>query len=332
MNKIAVLTSGGDAPGMNAAIRAVVRTAIYNKLEVLGVSRGYAGLIEGDFIEMQSNTVSDIMQKGGTYLLSARCEEFRTPEGRKTAYEQLKKAGVDALVVIGGDGSLSGANSLYKECNVPFVGVPGTIDNDLAGTDYTIGFDTAMNTIVDAINKVRDTATSHERTFVIETMGRTTGFLTVMAGLAGGADILLIPEENTDIHDICDKLKERHNKGRLHNLLLVAEGYGGDFKTNRDINESKAFSIARTINEKTGQETRVIILGHLQRGGSPTVMDRILASRLGARAVELLIEGQYCKMVGLKGNKIVHNNIEDIINKKKEIDIELYKLNKILSI
>ncbi|MFW5981993.1 MAG: 6-phosphofructokinase [Halanaerobiaceae bacterium] len=332
MNKIAVLTSGGDAPGMNAAIRSVVRTAIYNGLEAFGVSRGYAGLIEGDFIEMEANSVSDIMQKGGTVLLSARCEEFRTSEGRIKAYKQMKKAGIDGLVIIGGDGSLTGANALYKECNIPYIGIPGTIDNDLAGTDYTIGFDTAMNTIVDAINKIRDTATSHERTFVIETMGRTTGFLTVMAGLAGGADALLLPEENTSVDEVCKKLKTRHEKGRLHNLVLVAEGYGGDFKTNRDINESKAFAIARTISEKTGQETRVIILGHLQRGGSPSVMDRILASRMGAKAVELLMNGISSKMVGIKGNQIIYNDVEDILKGKKEINRELYKLNKILSI
>lgn len=332
MRKIGVLTSGGDAPGMNAAIRAVVRTALYNGLEVTGIKRGYAGLIEGDYVPMQSNSVSDVIQKGGTFLLSARCEEFRTKEGRKNAYDQLMKHNIDGLVIIGGDGSLTGANAFYQELGVPYIGIPGTIDNDLAGTDYTIGFDTAMNTIVDAINKIRDTATSHERTFIIETMGRTTGFLTVMAGLAGGADALLIPEKKTSIDEVCDKLIKRQKKGRLHSLVLVAEGYGGNFKTNRDVNESNAFSIAKTINQKTGQDTRVIILGHLQRGGSPTVMDRILASRMGAKAVELLIDGESAKMVGLLNNKIVYNNVEDILGTKKDIDLELYKLNKVLSI
>lgn len=332
MKKIGVLTSGGDAPGMNAAIRAVVRTAIYNDLEVIGIKHGYAGLIEGDFVHMQSNSVSDVIQRGGTFLLSARCEEFRTKEGRKKAYRQIKKHDIDGLVIIGGDGSLTGANTFYQEMGIPYIGIPGTIDNDLAGTDYTIGFDTAMNTIVNAINKIRDTATSHERTFIIETMGRTTGFLTIMAGIAGGADALLIPEKETSINDVCDKLIKRQKSGRLHSLVLVAEGYGGDFKTNRDVNESKAFSIANTIAERTGQDTRVIILGHLQRGGSPTVMDRILASRMGAKAVELLIDGESAQMVGLMNNDIVYNNIDDILEKKKDIDLELFKLNKVLSI
>ncbi|MFP4016310.1 MAG: 6-phosphofructokinase [Halanaerobiales bacterium] len=332
MRKIAVLTSGGDSPGMNAAIRAVVRTALYNDIEVVGIRRGYAGLIEGDIVPMQYESVSDTIQKGGTFLLSARCEEFRHKEGRKKAYYQIKALDIDALVIIGGDGSLTGANTFYKELGVPFVGIPGTIDNDLAGTDYTIGFDTAMNTIVNAINKIRDTATSHERTFVIETMGRTTGFLTVMAGLAGAADLLLIPEKETTVDEVCAKLNKRQKKGRLHSLVLVAEGFGGDFKTNRDVKESPAFSLARVIGERTGQETRVIILGHLQRGGSPTVMDRILASRMGAKAVELLIDGEYAKMVGLVDNKIVYNNVEDILGKKNELNLELYKLNQILSI
>ncbi|MFW6022917.1 MAG: 6-phosphofructokinase [Halanaerobiaceae bacterium] len=332
MRKIGVLTSGGDAPGMNAAIRAVVRTAIYNDLDVVGIKRGYAGLIEGEFVEMKANSVSDVIQRGGTFLLSARCEEFRTEAGRKKAAEQMKKNNIDSLIIIGGDGSLTGANAFYKEQGIPYIGIPGTIDNDLAGTDYTIGFDTAMNTIVDAINKVRDTATSHGRTFIMETMGRTTGFLTVMAGMAGGADALLIPEKEADIDEVCDKLIKRNKQGRLHNMVLVAEGYGGDFQTNRDINESNAFAISKYISEKTGQETRVIILGHLQRGGSPTVMDRILASRLGSRAVELLIEGETAQMVGLMNNKIVNNNVEEILANKKDINMKLYQLSKILSI
>lgn len=332
MKKIGVLTSGGDAPGMNAAIRAVVRTAIFNDLEVMGIRRGYAGLIEGDFIELKANSVSDVMQRGGTFLLSARCEEFTTAEGRKNAADQLKKRNIDGLIVIGGDGSLTGAEYLYQEQGISYIGIPGTIDNDLAGTDFTIGFDTAMNTIVDAINKIRDTATSHERNFIIETMGRTSGFLTVMAGLAGGADALLIPEQKVSVDEICDKLVKRQKEGRLHSIVLVAEGYGGNFKTNRDVNESHAFSIARRIAELTGQETRVIILGHLQRGGSPTVMDRIRASKLGAEAVELLMEGNTSKMVGLIGNNLQSCNIKDVLKKKKDIDLELYKLHRILSI
>ncbi len=332
MRKIAVLTSGGDAPGMNAAIRAAVRTALYNGLEVVGVRRGFAGLIEGDFFLMETGSVSDIMQKGGTFLLSARCDEFLEPEGRKKAAEQLRKHSIEGLIVIGGDGSLRGAESLYREQGIPYISVPGTIDNDLSGTDYTIGFDTAMNTILEAINKIRDTATSHERTFIIETMGRSSGFLTVMAGLASGADAVLIPEKKAEIEDVCQTLMERQKQGRLHNIILVAEGYEGNFRTNRDLNESNAFAIGKEIASRTGQDTRVIILGHLQRGGSPTAMDRILASKLGARAVELLMEGKTSRMVGLKGNAIQDSSVEDILKKKKEIDLDIYKLNKILSI
>ncbi|MFW6035343.1 MAG: 6-phosphofructokinase [Halothermotrichaceae bacterium] len=331
MNKIAVLTSGGDAPGMNAAIRAVIRTALYHGIEAVGVKRGYSGLIEGDFEQMNRSSVSDVIQKGGTFLLSARCEEFKTKEGRKKAYDSMVEEGIEGLVVIGGDGSLNGAVKLYEETGIPVIGVPGTIDNDLAGTDYTIGFDTAMNTIVNAINKIRDTATSHERTFIIETMGRHSGFLTVMTGLAGGVEAALIPEHEFNIDKLCKKLDERQKKGRLHNIVLVAEGVGEDFKTNRDINESSAFSLGRIISERTSQETRVIILGHLQRGGSPTVQDRLLASRMGAKAVELLLDGETTKMVGLKGNEIVYNNINDIMSKHKDINLELYRLSQILS-
>lgn len=332
MKKIAVLTSGGDAPGMNAAIRSAVRTAIYNGLEVVGVRRGFAGLIEGDFFLMESGSVSDIMQKGGTFLLSARCEEFLQPEGRKKAADQLKKHSIEGLVVIGGDGSLRGAESLYREQGIAYIAVPGTIDNDLPGTDYTIGFDTAMNTIIEAVNKIRDTATSHERTFIIETMGRTSGYLTIMAGLASGADAILIPENKADIEDVCQILIERQKQGRLHNIVLVAEGYKGNFRTNRDLSESNAFFIGKEIASRTGQDTRVIILGHLQRGGSPTAADRILASKLGARAVELLLEGKSSRMVGIIDNKIQDSSVEDILNGKKEINLDLYKLNEILSI
>ncbi len=331
MRKIGVLTSGGDAPGMNAAIRAVVRTALYHDIEIVGIKRGYAGLIEGDFVEFDRYSVSQIIQKGGTFLLSARCEEFKTNEGRQKALQNMKSEGIEGLVVIGGDGSLTGAEKINNELGIPTVGVPGTIDNDLSGTDFTIGFDTAMNTIIDAINKIRDTAASHERTFIIETMGRRTGFLTIMAGLAGGADAILIPEEEFDLMEICNNLVERQKEGRLHNVILVAEGVGEDFKTNRNNNESYAFSIGRVITEKTGQETRVIILGHLQRGGSPTVMDRILASRLGAKAVEALLNGKYNVMVGVIGNKVVYTNINTVLNTTKEMDMELYRLGCILS-
>lgn len=331
MKKIGVLTSGGDAPGMNAAIRSVVRTAIYYGLEIVGIRRGYAGLIEGEFLDMNKSSVSDIMQRGGTFLYSARCEEFKTEEGRQKALGKMQETGIEGLVVIGGDGSLHGAEKVAKELGIPTIGIPGTIDNDLAGTDYTIGFDTAMNTVIQAINNIRDTASSHERTFIIETMGRTTGFLTMLTGLAGGAEAILIPEMKFDIDEICNKLQERYNQGKSHNIILVAEGVGDNFKTNRDINESKAFTFGRIISKKTGQDTRVIILGHLQRGGSPTALDRILASRMGAKAVDLLLAGKTNQMVGLYCNQIIYTDISKVLKTKKNIDMELYELGHILS-
>ena len=331
MNRIAVLSSGGDAPGMNAAIRSVVRTGLYHDLEVVGVMRGYAGLIEADFRTMDRNSVSDIIQRGGTVLLSARCDEFMTVEGRQKALRNMQENSIEGLVVIGGDGSFRGAEKINLELGIPAIGIPGTIDNDLAGTDYTIGYDTAMNTILDAINKIRDTATSHERTFVIETMGRDNGFLTVMTGLASGAEAILIPEMEFDLQEICDKLIARQQRGKQHNLILVAEGIAADFQTNPDAKESVAYSIGRIIAERTGQETRVIILGHLQRGGSPTALDRIIASRMGARAVELLLAGQKNKMVGFCDNEIVTHDLSEILNTRKDINMELYSLGHILS-
>ncbi len=331
MNRIAVLSSGGDAPGMNAAIRSVVRTGLYHNLEVVGVMRGYAGLIEADFRMMDRNSVSDIIQRGGTVLLSARCDEFMTVEGRQKALRNMQENRIEGLVVIGGDGSFRGAEKINLELGIPAIGIPGTIDNDLAGTDYTIGYDTAMNTILDAINKIRDTATSHERTFVIETMGRDNGFLTVMTGLASGAEAILIPEMEFDLQEICDKLIARQQRGKQHNLILVAEGIAAGFQTNPDTKESVAYSIGRIIAERTGQETRVIILGHLQRGGSPTALDRIIASRMGARAVELLLAGQKNKMVGFCDNEIVTHDLSEILNTRKDINMELYSLGHILS-
>lgn len=331
MKKIGVLTSGGDAPGMNAAIRSVVRTGLYYGLEVIGIKRGYAGLIEADFEQMNRNSVSDIIQRGGTFLLSARCEEFKTKEGRAKAFKNMQQEGIEGLVVIGGDGSLRGAEIVNKELGIPAIGIPGTIDNDLAGTDYTIGYDTAMNTVLDAINKIRDTATSHKRTFIIETMGRLAGFLTMMTGLAGGAEAIIIPEMDFDIDEICQKLIKRYKMGKLHNIVLVAEGVKDDFRTNQPAHDSSAFSIGQIIAEKTGQETRVIILGHLQRGGSPTAFDRILGSRMGARAVELLMEGESNKMVAFSDNKIISRDLSKILSMKKEIDMDLYKLSQILS-
>ncbi|MFW5996178.1 MAG: 6-phosphofructokinase [Halanaerobiaceae bacterium] len=332
MEKIALLTSGGDAPGMNAAIRAVVRSALYEDIEVLGVKRGYYGLMHGDFEKMDRSSVADIIHRGGTILLSARCDEFKTTEGKQKALENMKKQGVDGLIVIGGDGTLRGAQEINEELFIPTIGIPGTIDNDLGGTDYTIGFDTAMNTILDAVNNIRDTATSHERTFVVETMGRKTGVLTLMSGLAGGADSILIPEIDFDVENVCDKIEDGYAKGKLHSIVFVAEGIGESFKTNRDVNESKAFALGEVIKERTEMDVRVIILGHLQRGGRPTAKDRIIASQMGAKAVKLLQEGEKDKMVSFRDNEITTCSTEEAIHGKREIDREIYDLAYILSL
>jgi len=329
---VGLLTSGDDATGMNAAIRAVVRTGIYYDLEIIGVNRGYAGLIEGEFEYMDRSSVADIIHRGGTILHSARSKEFKTKEGREKAYTKMKKIGMEGLIVIGGDGSFHGAKKINEESNIKTIGIPGTIDNDLACTDYTIGFDTAMNTVLDAINKIRDTATSHERTFVIETMGRHSGFLTLMAGLAGGAESILIPEIDFTIDDVCKKIKKGFKRGKLHSIILLAEGVDEQFKTNRDINKSNAFYLGQEIEKRIDLETRVIILGHLQRGGSPTAMDRILASRMGAKSIELVLAGESGKMIGFINNKIKSFTIRKALDSKKEINTEIYDLAHILSL
>ena len=332
MNKIAVLTSGGDAPGMNPAIRAVVRRALYSDVEVVGVKRGYYGLINSDFIEMDRGSVADIIHRGGTILLSARCDEFKETEGKQKALENMKREGIDGLIVIGGDGTLRGAQEINEELFIPTIGIPGTIDNDLGGTEYTIGFDSAMNTILDAVNNIRDTATSHERTFVVETMGRDKGSLTLMSGLAGGADSILIPEIKFDIDKVCEKIEEGYAKGKLHSIVFVAEGIDDDFRTNRDLNQSKAFALGEVIKEKTDMDVRVIILGHLQRGGRPSAKDRIVASQMGAKAVELLLDGEKNKMVSYKENKITTCSIDEAVNGEIEIDKDMYDLAYILSL
>ena len=278
MKRIGVLTSGGDSPGMNAAIRAVVRKAIYHGVEVFGIYHGYAGLIAGKIKKLEVGDVGDIIHRGGTILYTARCPEFKTEEGQLKGIEQLKKHGIEGLVVIGGDGSYQGAKKL-TEHGFPCVGVPGTIDNDIPGTDFTIGFDTALNTVIDAIDKIRDTATSHERTYVIEVMGRDAGDIALWSGLAGGAESILIPEADYDMDDIIARLKHGHERGKKHSIIIVAEGVGSGVE------------FGKKIQEATGFETRVTVLGHVQRGGSPTAFVRVLASRLGARAVELLLEG-----------------------------------------
>ena len=319
MKKIAVLTSGGDAPGMNAAVRAVVRKAIYEGLEVAGVMNGYQGLIEGKIELLHLGSVGDIIQRGGTILRSARCPEFRTLEGREKASLQLKKNGIEGLVVIGGDGSFKGAFELSL-LGIPCVGVPATIDNDINGTQFTIGFDTALNTVIDAIDKIRDTATSHERTFIIEVMGRDAGDLALWAGLAGGAETILIPEEPSDVADIIERLKSGSGRGKKHSIIIVAEGV------------ISANELAGILKDKAGIETRVSILGHIQRGGSPSARDRVIASQYGARAVEVLQEGRGSVAIGMRNHQVIDYDLHDVFDGKHELDMDMYQLSKELSI
>lgn len=313
MKNIAVLTSGGDAPGMNAAVRAVVRMGIYKGMNVFGVRKGYSGLINGDFEKMDESSVSDILQRGGTILQTARSEEFKTEEGQFKAANMAKIFGIEALVVIGGEGSFAGAGGLTEK-GVACIGVPGTIDNDLAYTDYSIGFDTAVNNVLDAINKIRDTSTSHERVSIIEVMGRNSGDIALYAGLAGGAEGVIVPEVEFKFENICKLLIERKNKGKLHSIIIMAEGVG----------DSKL--LERQIMDNVDIEVRATILGYTQRGGNPTAFDRILASRLGARAVELLTEGKKGRVVGIKDNKIIDMGIGEALSMKKEFQRELYEL------
>lgn len=322
IKRIAVLTSGGDAPGMNAAIRSVVRTALYNKLEVFGIFRGYQGLIEDDIIEMDSRSVANIIQRGGTILKTARCQEFYEYEGRKKAYENLKKNDIDGLVIIGGDGSFRGAVKFSEEFDLPCVGIAGTIDKDIYGTDFTIGFDTAVNTAIEAIDKIRDTAESHDRLFIIEVMGRDAGYIALYSGIATGAENILIPESKTDIDEIINSLQEKQWRSKLVNLIVVAEGdeFGG------------ANEVAKIVKERLPlTETRVCILGHIQRGGSPSGFDRILASRMGYHAVECLIEGKYNMFVGILNNKIHYIPMENAVKSKAKISEEWLHLVKVLA-
>lgn len=326
--RIGVLTSGGDAPGMNAAIRAVVRTALEQGVGVVGVERGYQGLINREFIPMTSRSVADIIHRGGTILKSARSEAFKTVEGREKAVAALKEAGISGMVVIGGDGSLRGALAL-SEMGIPAVGVPATIDNDIACTDACIGFDTAVNTVIDGINKIRDTASSHERTYVVEVMGRESGFLALWAGLAGGAESILIPEIPVDLDSVVARIVRAQELGKTHSIVVVAEGLEGD--PNVGGNESIGIRVSRVIRERTGFEVRVIILGHLQRGGNPTAADRILASRLGHKAALLAIEGVGGKMVGVRHENVEVYDIREALEGEKRIDASFYNLAQTLS-
>lgn len=323
MKKIAVFTSGGDAPGMNACIRAVVRTALHYNLEVLGIRRGYAGMIEGEIIPMDSQSVSNIIQKGGTILQSARSMSFKTPEGRRQAYENLSKAGIEGVVAIGGDGTFTGADVFCSEYpEISFVGVPGTIDNDLYGTDYTIGYDTAINTAMEAIDKVKDTADAHNRLFFIEVMGRDAGFIAMYSGIATGAEAILIPESKTDINKLVDSLHNNFKKKKTSSIVIVAEGD----------EEGGAIEIAKKVNERFDKyDTRVTVLGHVQRGGSPTCMERVRASRLGMEAVKALLNGQTRVMIGLIHKDIAYTPFQKAIKHNRTIEPVLAHLAEVLS-
>ncbi len=322
MKNIGVFTSGGDAPGMNACVRAVVRTGLSLGMNVYGIRYGYNGIISGDMERMKSYSVSNILQKGGTILKSARSDEFRTKEGRKKAYEQLKVKEIEGLVAIGGDGTLTGANIFFEEYGIPSIGTPSTIDNDLYGTDFTIGFDTAVNTALGAIDKIRDTANSHDRVFFIEVMGRNSGHIAINCGIGGGAELVMIPETSTTIQDVIDNLNKGRDKEKTSAIVIVAEGD----------QQGNAHEIANKVMASLPKlDIRVSTLGHLQRGGSPTSFDRILASRLGLAAVEGLNNGKSNAMVGIVDNKLIFTNYKDAISKNKPISNELMELIKIIN-
>ena len=319
MNTIGVLTSGGDAPGMNAAVRAVVRTAIAMGMKVKGIRRGYNGLIEGDIIDLDVRSVSDIIHRGGTVLYTARSPRFKTEEGMKEAIDNCKKHGIEGIVVIGGDGSYRGARDLSLR-GIPCVGVPGTIDNDISSTEYTIGFDTAMNTAMEMVDKLRDTSQSHDRCSVVEVMGRRAGYLALQTGIAVGATAVLVPEIEFKIEDVIQKIKETQKTGKKHFIIVVAEGVGG------------VEEIAKKIEEGTGVESRATVLGHVQRGGNPTIRDRVMATEMGYAAVKLLNEGIGNRVIGWKKGEIVNYDIYEALNMKKPFDDEMYEIANTTSI
>ena len=322
IKRIGVLTSGGDAPGMNAAIRAVTRTAVYNGLEVMGIRQGYQGMINSDFVPLKAESVSDIIQRGGTILKTARCEEFRTPAGRKKAYNNLKKADIDGVVVIGGDGSFTGARLFNEEFDIPFVGIPGTIDNDIYGTDCTIGYDTALNTVVEAVDKIRDTAAAHNRMFFVEVMGAEAGFIALYSGIATGAEAILIPEVKGQSGNLKAIIEKGNKRKKTSNIIIVAEGE----------DEGGAFAIAEKVkNDFKEYDVRVSVLGHLQRGGSPSAMDRVNASRLGHAAVEALLDDQKSVMVGIQNGEISLVPFRKAVKLHKDVDRNLLLLSEILT-
>ena len=318
MKNIAILTSGGDAPGMNAAIRSAAKYAMSKGIKVYGIRRGYAGMLHDEIFEMTSTDVSGVVDRGGTFLLTARLPEFKQPEVRAQAAAKLKAKGIEGLVVIGGDGSFHGADFLYKEHGIKAIGIPGTIDNDIAGSDYTIGYDTTLNIILDAMGKLRDTATSHERTYLLEVMGRHAGDLALYSCLAGGGDGLLIPEKGYSIDELANQINQRRAQGKLHDIIVVAEGV------------RSAFDIAKDLKDKVKSEMRVTVLGHIQRGGTPSALDRIIATKMGAYAVDLLLEGTSGVMVGIESNKLVTYPISHAWEAKKVINEKDYELALIL--
>ena len=323
IKKIGVLTSGGDSPGMNAAIRSVVRTCAYHNIECVGIYRGYQGMIEGDFKEMGPRSVNNIINKGGTILKSARSKEFMTIEGRKKAYDNLTGAGVEALVVIGGDGSFTGAEIFNSEYGFPVMGIPGTIDNDIFGTSHTLGFDTALNTVVDCIDKIRDTASSHNRLFLVEVMGRDAGHIALNAGIGAGAEEILIPEENLGLERLIESLRKSKASGKSSSIVVIAEGD----KIGKNVFELKDY-----IEENFPEyDIRVSVLGHMQRGGSPSCFDRVLASRLGVKAVESILEGKSNYMVGMLNDKISLTPLEQAIKGHSEIDRDLLRVSDIMT-
>ncbi len=319
MKKIGVLTSGGDSPGMNAAIRSVVRTAIYHGLDVAGIYQGYQGLIQGDIEELKITSVGDIIHRGGTMLRTARCEQFKSEEGFNKGLDMLRMFKLDGLVVIGGDGSFKGAKRL-ADAGFPTIGIPGTIDNDLAYTDFTLGFDTALTTVVSAIGNIRDTSSSHGTVNIIEVMGRDCGDIALYAGLAGGAEAVIIPEIPNDVDALCRTLIHGKKRGKLHSIILLAEGVG------------KPYELAEEIKRKTDSDVKVSVIGYLQRGGTPSPSDRILGSRMGAYAVDLLLEGKFGRAVGIKGNQMIDISFEDVLGMKKDYDRNIYELARILAI
>ncbi|MEL7648053.1 MAG: 6-phosphofructokinase [Sedimentibacter sp.] len=319
MKKIGVLTSGGDAPGMNAAIRAVVRYGIYNNINVVGIKNGYKGLVEGDSVEMSLSSVADIIHRGGTVLGSARSKEFTEPEGFERALKNVKYMGLDGIVTIGGDGTYKGAMALGK-AGVPVIGIPGTIDNDLAYTQYTLGFFTALTTVLESVEKIRDTSSSHGRTNVIQVMGRNCGDIALYAGLAGGAEMVIIPEVEYNIDEVCDKIMQGRARGKRHSIIILAEGAG------------EAKEISEKIESKTGVGTRYSVLGYTQRGGTPSAFDRLMGSQMGAKAVELLTSSISNRVLGVRGNEIFHMDIEEALAMEKKFDESSYELTKILSI